>query len=146
MRVPSLDVDSDVGPVRYRPVARTFRLGTGMEFRKPDAREAWIVARLAVALKKLADLSADDIAYRLAWDGVTGECGDSKKCAGAVWLQKEIGWGDVRLSHRTTAFFDGLAASYETPPSLAEFYTAFDAKQYPNLITSKCDCSLCPMP
>lgn len=113
----------------------TFRTQLGWPSRAPTSEEKTVAARLQAAVATLATYTdPDDIAAFLTSENVKGDCGDNKRCAGAVWLQRATGYGNIRLSWNTIANFDGMRAIIETPPALRAFYDLFDAEKYPDLI------------
>src|SRR3954465_15236070 len=92
----------------------------------PPQKQRSGAEKLRVALEKIAEYSSPDaIAAMMELEHIKGSCGDSKRCAGAVWLRRETGYDYIRLSYNTAIVFDNIVASFETPGVLFEFYTSF---------------------
>lgn len=112
-----------------------FRTHLGWPSRAPTSEEKTVAAKLQAAVATLATYTdPDDIAAFLTSENAKGDCGDNKRCAGAVWLQRAAGYGNIRLSWRIVANFDGLYAFVATPAALRTFYNKFDDGAYPDLI------------
>lgn len=125
-------VREKVGVARWRPAG----YGSAEKSRGPKENEKAIAIKLREALQELADYDdPDGIAKLLEVNAVTGDCGDSARCAASVWLQKVVGFKSIRVSYNVVAVFDdGLKAVYPTPDVVRSFYIRFDAEQYPDLI------------